>query len=447
MRILITTTGSSGDINPFIAIGIALARRGHDVLVLTNPHAESKIQAAGLGFQSFGLKTNLPELVATPNFMDARKGPQTVWNELVASEIPHMIEALHVAFDEFRPDIAVSYQLFVGTQWMCKLHGIPSVQAMISPRIWMSSDDNSVFYPWEPRNPPRVYTRIQHACVKALLRRFVDPDVNRGRRICGLPEQPDAFQRVIWDADLALGLWSHHFRPPMRDDPANGRICGFCWNDRHDDQESDASEVRDFLEAGEPPIVFCLGSTAAHIAGDFYRHAAEACLSLGRRALLLTGQQNNSEYDCLDGVRAGAYAPLSIVAAAGCATVHHGGIGTTAHAMRAGRPTVIVPFAHDQFDNAARASKLGVSHTLKRKRVSASTLARSLCRILTEASYTTRAVALGRCLTNEDGASSAADHLESLLMRSRRTTVFSRVRTAQFQRARAKTGGNSTRFS
>jgi len=414
MRVLISTTGSSGDINPFVGVGVELHRRGHEVILVTNPHAGSKVTAAGLEFRPFGSKGDLREIADNPDVMDAKRGPETVWKDYILPEIPAMIEVVEGIVDEERPDIALSHHIFFGTQWLCARRGIPCAQATLSPMVWFSASDDSVYRHWEPRTPPRWYKRLRKIVGRWLLRRAIDPGMNRVRQAHGYPPIRDSFFNSACGGDLCLGLWSPHYRGPMPDDPEAGRICGFAWFDRHQDQESDDGAIDRFLASGEPPIVFCLGSSAVHVAGDFYKKAAEACHLLGRRGLLLTGQEDNAAFEGLDHVLAVRYAPLSKVAAAGCATVHHGGMGTMAQAMRAGKPTVIVPFAHDQFDNAARNHRLGISETLARADASAVPMTQTLRGILEDEGYARRAAELGARLAGEDGAAVAADHLEAL---------------------------------
>jgi len=414
MKILISTTGSSGDINPFVAVGIALRKRGHEVLLVTNPHAREKVIGAGLAFQPFGRELDITEIANNPDMMDERRGPQTVWRDFILPEIPAMIETVDGVCGNFRPDVALSHHIYFGTQWLCRARGIPCAQTALCPMVLFSARDGSVYRSWEPIDPPLWYARLRRPVARLILRRFLDGQINRLRRAYGFSAVRNAFLRGTHETDLTLGLWSPHFRPPQSDDPPCARICGFCWFDRQLDQECDPHELDDFFRTGSPPIVYCLGSTAVHVAEDFYHHAAEACRLLKRRGLLLTGRQNNGHLHLDENVRAVAYAPLSVVAARGCATVHHGGVGTTGHAMRAGKPTVILPFAHDQFDNAARARRLGVSATLSRREVSAVALAQTLRPLLDDPGFAERATALGAKLDREDGAEVAADHLEHL---------------------------------
>jgi len=95
---------------------------------------------------------------------------------------------------------------------------------------------------------------------------------------------------------------------------------------------------------------------------------------LGRRALLLIGHSRNLPQAALpEGVAAFEYAPYSEVLPRACAIVHQGGVGTAGQGLRSGKPVLILPHAHDQFDNAARVARLGCGRVLPRPRFNAET--------------------------------------------------------------------------
>ena len=155
------------------------------------------------------------------------------------------------------------------------------------------------------------------------------------------------------------------------------------------------------------------------MAHDFYLDSIEAARALGRRALLLIGHSRNMPATPLpDGVAASEYAPYSEVLPRACAIVHQGGVGTTGQALRAGKPVLILPHAHDQFDNAARVARLGCGRVLPRPRYNAKTAARELRMLLDEQSYSDCAAEVGRVVSEEHGASVAVDEIEKVLKAS-----------------------------
>lgn len=419
MKVLVRTVGGGGDINPFIAVGIALRKRGHEVVLLVNPYFEKQVRDAGLEFVALGDHFDLRRIAEIPDLMHPRKALKLTLDMLIVPQMPVTIDALSSLIREMRPDIVLSHHTCPGTHWICERHGVPSAGAVLAPLLWPSSKDASVFLSWEPEDPPAWYLRSRNRFSRWLLRRIVDPRYNQVRRQYGFPTKRDLYFAETLGGVVNLGLWSPHFRGPMSDDPPNGRICGFPWFDRHGEFEQPSADVEEFLLDGEPPIVFTLGTSAVHMSGGFYGCAAEACRILGRRGILLTRYSEYAPTSLPSGVRAFTYVPFSAVLPRAAATVHHGGIGTTAQAMRAGRPTVIIPIVNDEFDNALRAKRLGVSATLKHSRLTPRNLADALRPVIDDPALNDRAARLGRLLSAEDGALVAAIALEDAVRQAR----------------------------
>jgi UDP:flavonoid glycosyltransferase YjiC (YdhE family) len=201
---------------------------------------------------------------------------------------------------------------------------------------------------------------------------------------------------------------------PQPDWPANAYATGFPFLSHSD---GNTPELEEFLNAGEPPIVFTLGSAAVGAAGDFYEQSAEAAMRLGRRALLLVGRDphNQPKHSLPPGVMAVQYAPHSAVFPRACVVVHQGGIGTTGEAMRAGHPTLVVHYGHDQPDNAARLVRMGMARSMPRERYNANVAVREIQHLLENITYAERAAAIGAQVRSENGTARACDLLGRLL--------------------------------
>ena len=117
------------------------------------------------------------------------------------------------------------------------------------------------------------------------------------------------------------------------------------------------------------------GSAMRH-AQEFFAESVAACQRLGRRGLLLTRFAEQVPTDLPETIRHLEYVPFSRVLPRAAALVHHGGIGTTAQALAAGIPQLVMPLAHDQPDNAARLERLGVGRTIAPRRYRAARAAR-----------------------------------------------------------------------
>lgn len=416
MRILLTTIGSHGDVHPFLALGRALKLRGHEVALATNPYFEQQTLREGLRPIALTEHADLKELMSGvgAKAMHPRAGPIVVLRDLMLPIVPQIIENTRRAIDEFKPDVAVLHHFCLGARWPCEQMGIPTAVCALAPCTWFNPRDQLVMPSFRGENPGPLTVKFDLWLGRVVVGTIIDRALNRIRRELGLKPGKHWMHTESYAGDIALGLWSEHFRGPLEGDPNNSTVCGFPWHDRDEEREDEHHEWENFLNDGEPPIVFCLGTAAVHTAGRFYHDAAAACRILNRRGMLLVGRHEYFKGDLPKGVRTFAYAPFSKVFPRAAANVHHGGIGSTGQALRAGRPTVICPLSHDQYDNAARAARLGVSRTLKHGKVSGARLAAALRAVLDDPGVVQRAAQLGSKIAREDGALTAAIRIESL---------------------------------
>jgi UDP:flavonoid glycosyltransferase YjiC (YdhE family) len=249
------------------------------------------------------------------------------------------------------------------------------------------------------------------------LEKLMEP-VYRLRAELGLPRGAQPLLAGQHSPALVLALFSSVLAKPQPDWPPNTRVTGFAFYDRRDffGETEIQQELEEFLDAGPRPLVFTLGSSAFWVAKNFYRDSIKAAQALGQRALLLIGHARNLPTESLpEGVAAFEYAPFSQVLPRALAIVHQGGIGTTGQGLRSGRPVLVVPHAHDQFDNAARVVRLGCGRMIARPRYNARNATRQLEAILGNQDYFTNAAQVARRVQNENGARAAVDAIEEVL--------------------------------
>ncbi len=429
MRILLTTIGSAGDVHPFIAVGLALRQRGHEVTLLTNPYFKERILDAGIGFWPLGSAEEYLRLIRMADLINAPASPMFVFNELIAASFVPTLEAIRTLRPVVRPEVIVTHHISYGAHAAGELLDIPLAQCVLSPLFWFSREEPIAMpsLPWP--NAPRVIDRALRGLAKFAGRVRLDPIINRLRREAGLAPVRDVIFRLARGGDgivatdrlkdpskgiPTLALWSPHYRGPLGDDPSPGMICGFATFDRPAVSAAQIEAEREtcaWMDSGPAPVLITLGSSVSHHGRDFYHLAAEACGRAGCRGLLLTGG-SAALNEMPETIRAVSYAPYSRVMPRAAAIVHHAGIGTTAAVMRSGRPGIIVPFANDEFDNAARAERLGVSLTVKRRWLSAGLLAEAIGRASADGELIRTAGALGEAMRQEDGAAVAAEHIE-----------------------------------
>jgi UDP:flavonoid glycosyltransferase YjiC (YdhE family) len=215
-----------------------------------------------------------------------------------------------------------------------------------------------------------------------------------------------------------LAFFSPLFAKPQADWPPNSTATGFVFYDKLDASSAGlSSEMEEFLDRGEPPIIFTLGTSAVHVRSNFYEVSYRAAEKLGKRAILLAGPNFESRMGLRSAgnILVAEYARYSQLLPRGAATVHSGGIGTTAQALRAGKPQMIMPFSHDQPDNADRIRRLGAGTMIPRGSYSVNRLCRQLTRLLSDRQIAKKASELGRQIEAENGTQNAADALERIL--------------------------------
>jgi UDP:flavonoid glycosyltransferase YjiC (YdhE family) len=170
-------------------------------------------------------------------------------------------------------------------------------------------------------------------------------------------------------------------------------------------------------------VVFTLGSAAVLAAGNFYEVSARAVLKLGIRAVLLIGSdpRNRPRRELPSSICVVEYAPFSALFSRASMVVHQGGVGTTAQCLRAGKPMLIMPYSHDQPDNARRMRRLKVARSIQRARYTAARVAATLQAMLAEPAYAERARQVAEQLSQEDGVGTACDELEALYHKTHST--------------------------
>ena len=436
-RILLTTIGSAGDVHPFVAIAITLRERGHEVLILTNPYFKDRILGAGIGFWPLGSAETYQRLIKDPRLISGARSPSFVIDELITPAFAPTIDAIRQIQIAFKPDVLASHHIAFGAAAAAELLHIPHVQCVLAPLFWFSRHEKIAMPSLPFPDAPPLIDRALRQLARFIGRHTFDPAINRLRKDVGLPPQRDLISRAARGGDgvaprerlsdpskgtPTLALWSPQFRGTLADDPCTGTICGFSTWDRPPTLADDIDRERDsirWMESGAPPVVVTLGSSVSHHGADVYRLAAQACARAGKRALLLTGgSADDSTWP--EHVRAVPYASYSRVMPRGCVTVHHAGIGTLAAAMRAGVPEIIIPFANDEFDNAARAQRLGVATVIKRRKLTVRSLAEAISHATQNKSMVERSGQLGAAMQPENGAICAADIIETIVNQSRR---------------------------
>lgn len=420
-RIVLATLGSFGDLHPYIALGMGLKARGHDVAVASSEFYRPKVESAGLEFAP--IPPDLPdlgdEIELTRKITDQATGSEFVVRDLITPFTESGYEHLSVACRN--ADLLVSHPLTLAAPLYGEKTGIPWVSSVLAPLSLFSVYDPPIY----PQMPALAYFRWMGSWFFRLMMKVARRKINTWmqpvrdlRKKLGLPPSDKCpLIEGQYSPFGTLAMFSPVLGGPQRDWPVNTCQTGFPFYDRLDHHAGLAPEIEQFLAGGSPPIVFTLGSSAVMDARTFFEESYHAAKALKRRAIFLIGrdQRNVLKSALTSDMLAAEYAPYSELFPRAAAVVHQGGVGTTGQGLAAGVPTIIMPFAHDQPDNAFRAQRLGVSRTIARKQYTAAKATKELAILLGDPSYAERAKAIGKIVAAEDGVTKASVFLESIL--------------------------------
>jgi MGT family glycosyltransferase len=416
-RIVVTTIGSLGDLHPKIAVALELRKRGHDVVFATHKEYQEKIEALGFEFHRMRPdNTALSDPQEMARMMDLRTGTEYVIQNWVCANLRETYtDLINTAKDA---DFIIAGEGVVAARLVAEKLGIPWAFAVLQPASFLSVYDPSVIpiFPFlaKLRGLGSILNRGIIQLSKVVSKSWAEP-IHQLRRELELPPLVGSpFVDDKYSPHLVLAMFSSAFAKPQPDWAANTVITGFTFYDGSEGRTELTPELKQFLDSGEPPIVFTLGSAVVMTPGNFYQESIQAAKQLNGRAVLLIGKNTPPENLSKD-ILAVSYVPYSQIFPYACAIVHQGGIGTTAQALRAGRPTLVMPYSHDQPDNAARVARLGTSRTIPRKQYSAPRVAHELRELLENSNYATKAAEIGRIVQAENGVGVASDAIEKQL--------------------------------
>lgn len=420
MTVLILAIGSRGDVQPYVALGKGLRRAGHDVVLATSPRFRALVEEHGIGWAY--LSDDLVALVESP----AGRGAFEDMGGLVsgvraARRLFRQAEAIQhdlvrdgwTAAQAARPDVIVFHPKMLAGAHYAEALGVPAVLAAVFPQLVPTAAMPGVGFPDWPLGTVyrRLTQRIVLAAAGALGRRYYGPwRAAHGltRRSAGLLAAPDGSPLPV------LFGYSRHVAPDPPDWPPGVSASGF-WVLERDAPWTPPAALADFLAAGAPPVYVGFGSMAGRDPERTTRLVVEALERAGVRGILATGWGGLAASAPPPGVFALDEAPHDWLFPRVAAVVHHGGSGTTAAGLRAGRPTVICPFFGDQLFWGRRVRDLGVgSAPIPQKRLTAERLASAIREVTTSAAIRRAADALGETLRQEDGVGVAVRRIEAI---------------------------------
>ncbi len=408
MLITILAMGSRGDVQPYVALGVALKKAGARVRLATLETFSSLVTSYGL--ECYPIQGDLAGVMSSPVADNARKADNPLKFALSFNELNKIALSLQAGFFAgcqdadlviYHPGMALGY-------FAARQRGIPSVLGLPFPMTPTRAYPSLIFY-----DGPRLggaYNLLTHKILQQIfwmaasgnLRDFWKGEFGR------LPENfGNPFPRQTGATHPTVVSCSPHVFLQADDFPPHVHHTGFWFLDEEPGWTPPAA-LTDFLSRGPAPVYVGFGSIGdPKQAAPLARTVAEALRRTGQRGILATGWQGSSDEPLPENVFTLESAPHSWLFPRMAAVVHHGGAGTTAAGLRAGVPTVVIPHGLDQPGWARRVRELGVGTSLSHKKLTAEKLAGAIQFVL-KSEIREAASTLGEKIRAESGAEKAA---------------------------------------
>lgn len=363
-HVLVVAVGTAGDMYPFLRIARDLLARGHRVTMLGLQAHAGAAARAGVPFHGLGTEEEYRATLDHPDVWHPRKGFGVLWAGM-RDNIDALAQYL-AAQPAGERIVMLAHPLALTGAALARAHrpGLRIVAAWLAPANLRTLHDPLLIGPLRiPRWMPLSWRHWLWRRVDAVaIDPVAVPDINAANARHGLPAIRHFIDHLQGVADAHLTLFPPWFAPTPPDWPQPLVEGTFPLYDPHVAAEL-PPELEQFLRDGPAPLVFTPGSGNRQ-ADRWLARAVQAVQRLGRRALLLTPHREQVPASLPSGVLWLPYVPLRPLLPRAAALVHHGGIGTTAEALRAGVPQLIIPLAYDQFDNGARVEALAAGRML-----------------------------------------------------------------------------------
>ena len=421
MRVTILTVGSRGDVQPYVALGVGMQNAGHAVRLATHAAFETLVRSRGLDFFPIaGDPRGTLEGEAGRDWLDTGQNPFVFMRRMITTARPF---AWQVADDYWKACQDTDFTIYPNLAALLVASitekiDVPAYPAYLQ-HVHPTRDYPSALAMPIP-NLGGLYNQLTYPVGSQIFWQFMRPLVNEWRRqTLDLPPYPGS----------PFGAWLRERRPTMygfsptvvpkpQEWGAEVHVTGYWFLDKLDDWQPPAELVA-FLESGPPPVFVGFGSMTNRNPEEMTHLVVEALAQSGQRGLMLTGWGGLSQTDLPESVFQIESAPFDWLFPRMAVVVHHGGTGTTAEGLRAGIPTITVPFFGDQHFWAWRVTQLGAGpRPIPRKNFSAERLATAIKEAASSEAIRSRAAQVGRQIRSEEGVTEAV-HVLNLYLAER----------------------------
>ncbi len=422
MNIFIATYGSRGDVQPYVALGKGLQELGHQVTLATSDRFRVFVGEHDLQYGY--MNDDLLAIIDTDQGRDLLENTNNLFQVIkrtfsMMKQLRPMQQSLlqdsWEAAKKSKPDLIIFHPKAYGGPHFAEKLGVPVIMALPFPMIVPTAEHPNMGFPnlklggW--------YSRMTYRFVNTLMGWSCGKHVKAWRVANGLP--PLKNFDILHTADgkniPVLHAVSKHVVPQPSDWPKTAMMTGYWFLNRNDNWTPPV-ELEAFLAAGPPPVYIGFGSMAGRNPERLANIVIKAIIKAKVRGIIATGWGGLKATDLPETIHQIEQAPHDWLFPRMVAIVHHGGAGTTAAVLRAGKPSVIVPFFGDQPFWGQRVYSLGLSSKpIPQKKLSADNLAIAIKGAISNPDAQRKAEEISVRIYHENGIGSAVAVIEEVM--------------------------------
>ncbi|MFW5691750.1 MAG: glycosyltransferase [Chloroflexota bacterium] len=417
MRVALLTYGSRGDVQPFVALGVSLKAAGHQVRLAAPGRFAAFVTGYGLEFHPLpGDPAELSRDLVDKgggNFIRLAKVIRD-YAEPIAVDVYNALDAAADGADA----LVYSFLIAVPCHHIARERGIPDFSAQLQPIMMPTGDFPSMLFPRIPVFR-RWFNRLTHQLFIEIFWQTNRLSYHLVRR--GHPELPKVIRwplaRDNTDQPPVLYAFSPTVLPRPADWSHDVYVSGY-WSLDAPSHWQPPVDLVDFINDGPPPVYIGFGSMISHQMERYLDICLRALRKAGRRGILAAGWTSVAQGELGDDVLLIEEAPHSWLLPQMAAVVHHGGAGTTGAGLRAGVPSIVVPFFGDQFFWGARVHHIGAGPApIPNRKLDVDSLAIAIHTAATYPPLIAHAASIGRQIQAEEGTHWATRFIEGRVAR------------------------------
>jgi rhamnosyltransferase subunit B len=401
MKIVISTFGSLGDIYPYIEMGKILTKYGHQVKIATCKNYEDLVLTQGMQHCELRPDFDFGKKELLKKAMTLKDGSKVIVKDII---LPHIKESyLDLTKIIEGCDLLINHAYCYAGPIVAEEQKIKWISCNLSPTNFWSSIDPCVL----PHSKFTFKIPSMGFRINFLLNKFIRlytkswcSKIYDLRKQINLPTIKQPLFEGQHSPYAVLALFSHLFASKQEDWPINSVTTGFL-SLKSENKIDDFEDVKKFLEKGDSPIVVGLGSSVIINPEGIYDKIICIANKLKKRIILVGGKHKYDKKIVSSNIILTDFIPYDVIFPYASLIVHHGGIGTTFEAMKAGRPMLVIPHSGDQPDNALRIIKLGVGDVLFEDELSSNKIEDKIIELLQNKDYENKAIILSTELKKE----------------------------------------------